>query len=138
MSDWMDTLLVLVDLASPIARIIQSKDDLTLENAWEHESVKELRDKLTEHINKQDNVDKLIEASEKMLKAQEEILNKEDISIEDLINMGVLSSTAYVLSSSSLLISLEPKQIFIYTMKEIYPWVEKAIPILLKVLVFFI
>lgn len=135
---WIETLLSLVDLAAPIVKIVNEREDLTLENAWDSDAVRELRDRLNQHINAETSTDSLMEASDKMLKLHQELLKKENLTSEDLINLGILSSTAYVLSANALIEASDPKQVFLYTLKQVYPWVEKVIPVILKLIVLFV
>ncbi|MGA7875703.1 MAG: hypothetical protein WCA08_08575 [Desulfoferrobacter sp.] len=121
---WEDTLTKLYQLALPIMKTIKERDDVTLENVWENEEIKNARAKLNAHLMETGTIGSLTEASKELLKRQRQLISKGDLSADDIEKIGVLSATAYVLSAEAFASLITPKAVFIYTLKEVYPWVE--------------
>ncbi len=121
---WEDTLTKLYQLALPIMKTIKERDDATLENVWENEEIKNARAKLNALLMETGTIGPLTEASKELLKRQRQLISKGDLSADDIEKIGVLSATAYVLSAEAFASLITPKAVFIYTLKEVNPWVE--------------
>lgn len=122
--DWEDTLSKLYQLALPIMRSVRERDDITLENVWVNDDLKEVREKLSALLMDTKTINSLTEASKELLKKQRQLISQGDLTAEEIEKIGVLSATAYVLSAEAFASLITPKAVFIYTLKEVYPWME--------------
>ncbi|MGA7878806.1 MAG: hypothetical protein WCA08_24315 [Desulfoferrobacter sp.] len=122
--DWEDTLSKLYQLARPIMRSVRERDDITLENVWVNDDLKEVREKLSALLMDTKTINSLTEASKELLKKQRQLISQGDLTAEEIEKIGVLSATAYVLSAEAFASLITPKAVFIYTLKEVYPWME--------------
>ena len=124
--DWRTALTELLDLSLPVTAAIAAQPHLTLANAWDHPAVKIVRERLMSYLGKPSTIAELSEASEQLRTLHEELLRKDKLTTAELVRLGVLSGTAYVLSAKALAEAATPQALFSYTLQQVTPWLKRA------------
>lgn len=122
---WENTLTSILECAGPIAEAIAG-GQMTAEGAWSHPAVKDLRERLMREVGGEGKIEDLLEAGRQLRAQHAKLLKKEELSAQDLARLGVLSAASYQLSSDALARASSGKALFLYTMKQLMPWLKRA------------
>lgn len=133
MADKGDTVSRTYELCLPIIKLIKKREGITIEDIWEDDDFRDVREQLSEFLTKKGTIGSLAEASNELQRQHRELVRKSDLTPEEIEKMGILSATAYVLSAEAFASLITPKAVFIYTLKEIYPWLELLAKVAIRV-----
>lgn len=122
---WQDTLSKILESAQPISTSI-ARGELTLENAWTHPVLQEARERLVAELTKDGAIEEMMEAGRRLREQHQALLAKPTLTAEELRKLGVLSATAYALSGEALATAVTSKAIFMYTIRQLVPWLQRA------------
>src|SRR5690349_10369541 len=100
--------------AGPIADRM-ALEPMSVQSAWNHPDIKQLRQQLVSVLTEKHNITELIQAGQQMRRQHQVLLAKKELSIVELKQLGVLSGTAYVLTADALAQASTPMAIFQYT-----------------------
>lgn len=122
---WQDTLSTLLGLSLPVAEAIAGHG-VTLENAWDHPAIKALRERLVSELTRDGTIEQMLEASQSLREQHRQLLQKPTLTPEELRKLGVLSASAYALSANALAHAVTPQAIFLYTLRQLLPWLQRV------------
>ena len=122
---WQDTLSTIIGLSLPVAEAIAGHG-VTLENAWDHPAIKALRERLVSELTRDGTIEQMLEASQSLREQHRQLLQKPTLTPEELRKLGVLSASAYALSADALAHAVTPQAIFLYTLRQLLPWLQRA------------
>lgn len=122
-----DTLMKFLRLFAPALDASKAGVDITSEGAWNSSLLMELREKLVAELTQSGTIEQLDEASQQLRKQHADLLAKPESTPDYLKKLGALSEAAYVLSSKALQSAATPQAIFLYTIKQLIPWLQRAV-----------
>ncbi len=121
-----DTLNDLAKKAKAVADAAKAKN-ISVNNAFDDGSpVKALADDLTALLTDDGQIEKLLQASQDMKAQHEALARKHPLTGDDFRQLGILAAGATVLSAQALALAVTRKQIFLYTMQQIWPWLQQG------------
>lgn len=124
---WQDTLTKILRLVAPALDASRAGADLTHEGAWNSSLLMELRDKLVMELTQSGTIEQLDEASRQLREQHATLLAKPEATPDYIRKLGVLSAAAYVLSAKALQSAATPQAVFLYTIKQLIPWLQRAV-----------
>ena len=124
--EWHSALIEVLDLSLPITSALAAQPHITIDTAWDHPAIKLVRDRLMSFLGQPSTIEQLSAASEVLRARHAELVRKPRLSSAELVQLGVLSSTAYVLSAQALSEASTPQALFRYTITQLTPWLKRA------------
>lgn len=115
--------------AEPLLSAVRANPNLSLESIWSDPNLKEARDKLVARLTQESTIEQLLQASAQLRKQHKDLLATPNRTPEDLRKLGVLADAALVLSAEALSSAATPWSMFVYTMRQLLPWVQRAVDV---------
>jgi hypothetical protein len=119
-----DPIRDLLDIATKIRDIAADHDGITWESAFSHPAVVGLRDDLLALLGAADTASAMI-AGVETLNAEWDRMHA--VVPLDVAACGVVAAAARSLSYAAVAKAGEPLQLFVFTMRELLPWLERAL-----------
>lgn len=124
-----DTLKTLNDLGMKAKAVADAAktNKISVANALDDGSpIKAAADDLTTLLTSDGQIAKLLEASEDMQNQFKSLAashtSSNPLTGDDFQKLGVLAAGATVLSAQAFALAITPKQVFLYTMQTVWPW----------------
>lgn len=126
---WQDTLTTLLKLATPVASVSAAEHGSTFESAWNDPALKDAREKLLAELTQDGAIQQMIEASQRLREQSAALQKKAVLSPDELKKLGVLTATAEKLSAQALAGAVTSQAIFLYTIQQLLPWLQRAVDV---------
>ena len=131
---WEDTIISLYGVADQLTTHVEKNKQLSLQDAVNMPEVKALREQVLGWFNSKNNVQALLEGSEKVRAETQKLLRDirarqargEKPTVADFTRLADLSEADHMLSKEALAKAIMPMEILRFTISQFMPWLKLA------------
>lgn len=123
---WQAVLSEVVESVQPIAQALRTGAVPSAEAAFHHPALALARDALLAQLQQRATVSALLAASVELRQQHAALMNKPELTVVELQQLGVLSGLAQVLSARALEQELTEQERFLFAVTQLSPWLQRA------------
>ncbi|HPH26211.1 MAG TPA: hypothetical protein PLA87_05135 [Pseudomonadota bacterium] len=123
---WQAVFNEVVESVQPIAQALRTGAVPSAEAAFHHPALALARDALLAQLQQRATVSALLAASVELRQQHAALMNKPELTVGELQQLGVLSGLAQVLSARALEQELTEQERFLFAVTQLSPWLQRA------------
>ena len=123
---WQAVFNEVVESVQPIAQALRTGAVPSAEAAFHHPALALARDALLAQLQQRATVSALLAASVELRQQHAALMNKPELTVVELQQLGVLSGLAQVLSARALEQELTEQERFLFAVTQLSPWLQRA------------